>query len=355
MRSWAVSASVVAHVGLAAVLFHELGPRVHHAYAPIAIQVKITPPVAPPPVPIVPLSPPAPKILPSPPPPVRAPARPARAVASSVQPAPAHAVVEPEPPPTPPSAPSAPKQSMHMRNQGTTGVVIPPASAIVDPQAAPVPTLPPGANLDAPITGPTVPGPHKQVYALGDVVPSADGSFTEQHPTFSAKVARDGSVKFTDAPNVGIDGVAGYEGNARIQGHFDFTDAVMRLHGEDPYSYEKAKFLDRTREERYGMALNDRHERLDEALLRTPKILAKIWAYQAWTPAERRQMIFKLWDECAEEGATEVVTTAAQVRATIVAFVRKHLAWGTVVAYTPAELEALNQHRQSKARFDPYR
>ncbi len=245
-----------------------------------------------------------------------------------------------------------------MRMRRPPPLAAPDLSSIADPSGIPGATPPPGLVLDGPVDIPSVPGPHPGAAGnpIGpDARATSNGSYTEEHPQFAARVEQDGRVAFSDAPNVGLDGVSAHDGMVGLSGHFDLTDAIMRMHGEDPYLYEKAKFLDRTRDARAGMALGARHERLGEALARMPAVLERVWSHAAWTPAERRRLLFQLWDEVAEDGPAEVVQTGRQIRATILAFIRKRLVWGTADGYTPGELDELNRHRASRARFDPYR
>src|SRR5262249_11347118 len=119
-----------------------------------------------------------------------------------------------------------------------------------------------------------------------------EGGFREKRTGFEVKVAKDGHVSFRDR-------------NARwapLGAAFDVTEWAMRLHGEDPYAYQKRQFLDETRDERVGMAVKTRKQRLDEALRQLPAMLAAVAAEPTLAPADRRRVIFQLWDECAETG-----------------------------------------------------
>jgi hypothetical protein len=199
------------------------------------------------------------------------------------------------------------------------------------------------------------------------MTPSGNGTFTHDHSGFSATVARDGSVQFEDKTfdaDVGapcLDCMAEdykkwkqdpYGGHyvslmgllpvLRVQ--FDVTDWVERLAGNDPYSYEKHEFLERTRERRAAMSRADKRELTREALRRLPDYLARIWAYETWPAAERRYLLFKLWDEC-----DETTDAGAQARATVMAFIRKRV----TEPYTDEELERLNAERTSGDPFAP--
>lgn len=186
--------------------------------------------------------------------------------------------------------------------------------------------------------------------------PDGDGGYKLNRETFTARVDRDGTVHFNDKPNVQLDNV-GVQGGGLfgIGGKFDVTDAVMRANGEDPYRYEKAKFLEETRELRMALAEADRRDRLRDAIHDLPKLLDRIWAHTTWPAVERRRALFDLWDECAEAADDDATLKAAQaVRATIVAFIRKKLPRGSADAYDDAELARLNAARQSRQTFEPY-
>jgi hypothetical protein len=185
--------------------------------------------------------------------------------------------------------------------------------------------------------------------------PDGGGGYRMDRETFAARVDRDGRVTFTDKPNIQSDGpTAGGFGALGWAGRFDVTDAIMRARGEDPYRYEKAKFLDETREMRCAMAAVERSDNLREAVHALSSFLDKIWSHDAWSPAERRRVIFELWDDCAEEGDVEMLAAAAQARASIVGFIRRRLPEGSTAGYGLDELARLNRGRRSQQVFDPY-
>jgi hypothetical protein len=142
---------------------------------------------------------------------------------------------------------------------------------------------------------------------------------------------------------------------------YDATDAIMKALGEDPYAARKQGFLDRTREERAQMAREALADDLKESVAKLGVYLTKIWKHAKWSVAERREIYFQLWDECLESGAGSDgegdprVETGDTVRRQIEKFIRLRLPQSGDDAYTDAELESLNQKRQSRQRFDPYR
>lgn len=232
-------------------------------------------------------------------------------------------------------------------------------------------------NLLAPIAGGTTPS-KPDVY---DLRPAGDGSgdLLYDATTFSARVARDGSVTFKDVrirmlklfepflPKAGprnvpslfttINSLARNRGvptvdeNAQtddsylimpnqtryrpdwregcrncprpyadavpvmaVGGRFDLTDEVMRFSGQDPYRYEKAKFLAGTRELRVGMAVKTHRENLRRAAEALPPLLEQLACDAGRSFPERRAIIEKLreeLDDATAEGhaAAELMTT----------------------------------------------
>lgn len=170
-----------------------------------------------------------------------------------------------------------------------------------------------------------------------------DGGFSEKQTGFSVHVAPDGRVKFKDRGGrlAGLGAV------------FDLTDWAMRMRGEDPYHYEKRKFLNETSVERGQMAVKDRKERLRLALRDLPFLLAAVGDARDLDARARRAVVFQLWDECAEKGDAEVLEAATKARAIIVAFARQKFPPGPT-GYDEAQVRALNAHRKSAAPFAPY-
>ena len=232
--------------------------------------------------------------------------------------------------------------------------------------------------LDLP-DAPAIPGARERP-EQGMMIPDGNGTFRFDHPGFTAKVARDGRVTLKDKPSAQgfVEGpcleclkkdFTGYVQDPssgqmvnlmallpKVGVRFDLTDYVMRKSGAgDPYSYEKDKFMTATRDQREKMWHAESAERLKEALQILPSQLADVWNNREWTPAERRRVLFDLWDECAETGSPERIRLGRQIRVTILAFIRKRLPAGGEHAYTEDELRALNESRSSKQPFAPYR
>jgi hypothetical protein len=178
--------------------------------------------------------------------------------------------------------------------------------------------------------------------------PDGDGGYREDRTRFTARVSRDGRLRFEDHANVQLSGLGL---------SFDVTEAAMRAMGDDPYAVEKLRIMDRTRETRTAMALSERSLRLRDAQRDLPRRLSRLWADGRASPAEKRLALFALWDEALEpedDADPELAAAARAVRAIIVGFVRGELPEGGTDAFTPEELEALNRGRRSKQRFAPY-
>jgi hypothetical protein len=189
------------------------------------------------------------------------------------------------------------------------------------------------------------------------LVADGDGGYRHERRTFMARVARDGSIKFSDGPNLQVDGfeVDTEDGfPIKWKASFDLTDAIMRAYGEDPYRYEKHKVMEATREQRAVMAEHARRERLRQAVLDLPKALHAVWVYPDASPEEKRYALFTLWDDCADEGDERMLRAAEEARASILAFIRRTLPEGSADGYDADELARLNAERRSTRPFDPY-
>jgi hypothetical protein len=80
--------------------------------------------------------------------------------------------------------------------------------------------------------------------------------------------------------------------------------------------------------------------------------LARLWR-RVTDPAERRQVLFELWDEC-EEGEGAAGEAGERARRQVIAWIRSHLPAGSTGAYSADEITALDGHRKSAQRFAPY-
>jgi hypothetical protein len=128
----------------------------------------------------------------------------------------------------------------------------------------------------------------------------------------------------------------------------DVTDAYYRLLGEDPYRYEKARFLAATSELRLAMAARAQAADLRRALPEIPKRLAAIWADRSQPPAARRRLICGLWAELRQDDAARAGAAA------VIEFVRERLPAGSRDAYSADELGGCNRGLAPAAAFAPY-
>jgi hypothetical protein len=243
-----------------------------------------------------------------------------------------------------------------------------------------------GAVLDEIMNRPTpeIPTP------TGELRANKDGTYTKNDSVYVATIAEDGTVSFKDKPNfrVGLklpsvralkkhlanwveDPYSGNlgdvdEGQSQddddddvfiipiIVGSFDLTDAAMRWMGDDPYNAKKLAFLDRTREERAEIGRKHRNDQLERAEAYILDHAAKLWARDDFTPAEKRELLFELWDECAETGDTKQVDAGNRARAALMRFIEVKLPAGSDDAFSADEIEALDRRRHSEAHFAPY-
>jgi hypothetical protein len=98
------------------------------------------------------------------------------------------------------------------------------------------------------------------------------------------------------------------------------------------------------------------HERevFEDALEALPRHLSAILDDRRLSLAERRRILFLLWDEMAEPDGSDRGWAGARARRLIELFVQDHLPPGAPGAYTAAELAAFNRTRRDGVRFAPY-
>lgn len=397
-RAWLLSLGVHAVLVLA---FVAGGARMGLDLRPLApwpdtIEIEIAPPT-PEPAPPAPVEAQAPlPALASAPPPAQpsapVPARPpVSRRASSVTPAAASAPSPPEASaPSPPAAPAAPGAlAMRGSSAGTgPGERRPSVPGDLSPAHA--------ARLVAPDPGPQpyspldLPGPPPEQPDVRDAwKPTGGGTYAVGSPGFTARIARDGRVTIDDKPSFQITpSLPGVESQTTTDPStgqedsqvmvtmdiavFDLTDWVMRMAGMDPYSSAKLRLLDQTRDVRAEMRARARIEDLRDAIALLPRLLEQVWHDPGLSAAERRELLFRIWDECAEIGSGRPTGSAAAgdgdandqldelaragrtARATVLGFIRRTLPPGSPDAYTEAEIDALNSRRKSAERFVPY-
>ena len=180
--------------------------------------------------------------------------------------------------------------------------------------------------------------------------PDGRGGFSCERPGYRVRIDRDGTIHFQDRPSLELAAV----GPLWLVFRFDFTDALMRLAKQDPYGFDKEQVRRLTRSFRDRMVDGDRGERLDEALRALAGYLDALWSDASRPAADRRALLFDLWDECAEEGDPDLRSAAARARRQIASFIRDKLPATGPDAYTPDELHRMNAVRRSAAPFAPY-
>jgi hypothetical protein len=171
----------------------------------------------------------------------------------------------------------------------------------------------------------------------------ADG-YAYDGPSFSAHIALDGTVDFDDK------NIRDFKG---LSGGFDVTDLLMKAKKQDPYRYEKEKFMEETASLRNKLRATQKRAQLERALASLPARLQAAWDDPARSARERRNVLYTMWREAA--GTEEEVGPAgAQVRASVERFVREHLPEGSPDAFTPEELKRY-ANRPGPLKFNPYR
>jgi len=139
---------------------------------------------------------------------------------------------------------------------------------------------------------------------------------------------------------------------AILTGGFDITDAFMRNKGIDPYASRKLEYLDSTRDQRVQIGNRHRQKQLAQAAVIMKTNLDRVWSLP--TPVARREALFELWDECAETGSEELVAAGREARTLVIGVIRGRLPAGSADAFTATEIAAFNRTKQSKATFAPY-
>ncbi len=140
---------------------------------------------------------------------------------------------------------------------------------------------------------------------------------------------------------------------ALLGGTFDLTDYAMgKLHAGDPYRARKQALLTATlaeRAERGAAFIADKHERRAEMLVNNLNAGGGATA----EPAQRREALFELWDECAE-GDDKAGAAGDRARSMVIAWIRARLPTDGPDAYTADDLARLSARRTSQQPFAPY-
>lgn len=137
-----------------------------------------------------------------------------------------------------------------------------------------------------------------------------------------------------------------------LSGKADITSYLHRKFIGDPFASRKLKLLDDTRAERVESGRVYRAKQLAGSAEIMANNLAALWAATA-DPAERREALFELWDECSE-GEGEPGAAGDRARAMVIGWIGAHLPRGGSEAYGEAEIARLDAKRASRQHFAPY-
>jgi hypothetical protein len=178
--------------------------------------------------------------------------------------------------------------------------------------------------------------------------------FTVGSAPFEAEVREDGSIEFADHHGglwAGADPIVGLAAILSL----DAGDEAMRAARTDPYLPQKLRILEETREERWVLRRAHDERVMQRALDDLPRYLDAVWSERRWSAADRRRLLFALWDEAAEEGNQLLRAGGAEARRIIEEFVAYRLPPGSRHAFHAGELARLNRLRSSRQAFAPYR
>lgn len=163
-------------------------------------------------------------------------------------------------------------------------------------------------------------------------------------PSFSAHIAMDGRVDFDEHT------IRDFKG---LSGGFDITDIAMRAKKQDPYRYEKERFMELTGKLRGELSARAQRDRLEASLASLPAHLESVWGDTTLSAKDRRRILYQMWRE-ASGNDVDLGPAAKKARTTIEAFVRDRLPVGTADAFSDEELRKVNA-RPGAPKFDPYK
>ena len=188
---------------------------------------------------------------------------------------------------------------------------------------SPMPSLPPPTPAQAPEVQP-------------GLAPVGDGSYVWRGIGFVAEVDPDGRVHFVGGDDVEV------------------GPWSLSWGGYGSQVHDKNEMLKVTFDDRVRLRAHAESVRMRAALESLPDYLFAIWRWRGWSYALRRQILFQLWDECAEEGEGFRVAGGRSARHTIEEFVRTFLPENSPYGYRRDELARLNARRESRDAFTPY-
>lgn len=179
------------------------------------------------------------------------------------------------------------------------------------------------------------------------------GTYGHNTQAWRAKIRRDGRVELEDKiPLPGVE--LSDNGLVGVKLSFDLTDLVMQMRGDMVNAPEKRKFLAATKDVRTKMARDTQETDLIQALSQLKPQLNAIWNNDVLSLAAKKQRLFDLWDECAQNGSGDVMRASELIRASIIAFIAAHLPKGSEGAFSVEELKRFNHSRTQETEFNPY-
>ncbi len=177
-----------------------------------------------------------------------------------------------------------------------------------------------------------------------------------QRPGYDAHILNDGRLVFDERflrTGLTNDPVTG----PRYGASFDIGDILTSLFaggaGMDPYLSDKLVLLHETFAERVVLRRAHNELTMDRALAALPQYLSAVWEEPSWDVATKRRILFALWDECAEDGNSQIVEGGEAARQTITTFIAAQLPEDSPNGYTDDELSGFNQMRSSRIAFAP--
>jgi len=177
--------------------------------------------------------------------------------------------------------------------------------------------------------------------------PSFGSGRTVSRPGFSGRIHNDGRLIFDS--NVLSTGLSSDPTTGpRAFGVFDLTDLLGK---GDAYAWQKLELMEETFERRAALSEHHRARVSKRAIRALPGYLSAVWE-QEWDAQTRRQLLFALWDECAEGGAANA-EEGAQAREIILAFIAQELPSYSREGFSQQEIDAFNAMRTSAAEFAP--
>jgi hypothetical protein len=201
-----------------------------------------------------------------------------------------------------------------------------------------------------------------------ELLPDDEGNMTWHFYYLVAKIRPDGSVLFVHDSNYRSRGrktgrycheIALGLGRCREQATVPWPEEWGQQLGSFPEGPIKRWFLRQTEELRARMAELERTQRLVEAPSRSRAAAQQILSDLTLGSADRRRLLFELWDECEEPPeageAPSEVESGLLARRSILELIGRELPEGSIQAYTAEELRLLNQRRMSREEFHPYR